>query len=333
MRVLVTGGAGYVGAVTAATLLDAGHDVVVLDDLSRGHRELVPAAATFVHGGVDDPAALDDALAGGIDGCLHFAALIEAGESMTVPERFFAGNTAATLRLLERLVVAGVPRFVLSSTAAVYGEPAEMPIEESAPTRPTNVYGESKLLIERALWWLAERRGLATAALRYFNAAGATSVRGEDHRPETHLIPLVLAAAAGRRDAVSVFGDDYPTRDGTCVRDFVHVVDLAGAHVRALEVLAPGQTLACNLGTGSGFTVREVIHAAERVTGRSVPTLDAPRRPGDPAALVASNERARHELGWTPVHSGLDEIIASAWAWHRPRWNEDRWDEDRGATP
>ncbi len=320
MRVLVTGGAGYIGSVTAETLIAAGHDVTVLDDLSRGHRDLVPEQATFVHGRVDDREAVDAALAGDCDGCLHFAALIEAGESMEEPERFFAGNTAATLTLLRRLVGAGVPRFVLSSTAAVYGDAVEVPIHEGAPTQPTNVYGESKLLIERALWWLAERRGLATAALRYFNAAGAAAARGEDHDPETHLIPLVLAAAAGRRGAVSVFGDDYPTRDGTCVRDFVHVADLADAHVRALERLAPGEALACNLGTGSGATVREVIAAAERVTGRSVPTVAAPRRDGDPAALVASNDRARQRLGWAPAHSDLDTLIDSAWQWHRRRW-------------
>lgn len=320
MRVLVTGGAGYIGSVTAETLIAAGHHVTVLDNLSHGHRDLVPGQATFVHGRVDDRDALDAALAGGCDGCLHFAALIEAGESMAEPERFFTDNTAATLTLLRRLVEAGVPRFVLSSTAAVYGEPAGVPVDESAPTAPTNVYGESKLLIERALWWLAERRGLAAAALRYFNAAGATATRGEDHDPETHLVPLVLAAAAGRRGAVSVFGDDYPTRDGTCVRDFVHVADLADAHVRTVERLALGQALACNLGTGSGATVREVIAAAERVTGLSVPTVAAPRRDGDPAALVASNDRARQRLGWTPARSDLDTIIGSAWQWHRRRW-------------
>lgn len=320
MRVLVTGGAGYIGAVTAEALVDAGHDVVVLDDLSGGHRELVPDGAAFVRGGVDDPAALDAALDGGVDGCLHFAALIEAGESMRAPERYFANNTAATLRLLEGLVGAGVERFVLSSTAAVYGDPAGVPIDEAAPTEPTNAYGESKLLIERALWWLAQRRGLGVAALRYFNAAGATADRGEDHDPETHLIPLVLAAASGRRGAVSVFGDDYPTRDGTCVRDFVHVADLADAHVRALETLVPGQALACNLGTGTGFTVREVIDAAERVTGLAVPTAAAARRAGDPAALVASNDRARQLLGWIPARSDVEAIIRSAWDWHQRRW-------------
>lgn len=323
MRALVTGGAGYIGAVTAEALVAAGHDVVVLDDLSHGHRDLVPAAATFVQGGVDDPAALDEALTGGVDGCLHFAALVDAGASMAAPERYFAANTAATLSLLERLVAAGVGRFVLSSTAAVYGDPAAVPIAESAPAEPTNAYGESKLLIERALWWLAARRGLAAAALRYFNAAGATATRGEDHRPETHLIPLALAAAAGHRDAVTLRGEDYPTRDGTCVRDYVHVADLADAHVRALQALEPGEALACNLGTGSGATVREVVDAAERVTGAAVPTTRAGRRPGDPAALVASNDRARHRLGWTPARSGLDDIVASAWRWHQRRWGGD----------
>jgi UDP-glucose 4-epimerase len=320
VRVLVTGGAGYIGAVTAEALLQAGHEVVVLDDLSRGHRDLVPEEAAFVAGRVDDPAAVNAALARGCDGCLHFAALIEAGESMRAPERFFGGNTAATLRLLERLVAAGVGRFVLSSTAAVYGEPDTVPIDESARLEPTNAYGESKLLVERALWWVARQRALGAAALRYFNAAGATVARGEDHHPETHLVPQVLAAAAGNRGAVRVFGDDYATRDGTCVRDFVHVADLAAAHVRALERAEPGRTLVCNLGTGEGASVREVIEAAERVTGRAVPTVAAPRRAGDPAALVADGERARQLLGWAPQRSGLDEIIVSAWSWHRRRW-------------
>ena len=326
MAVLVTGGAGYIGSVTAEALLEAGYEVVVLDDLSRGHRELVPDGATLVQGRVDDDAAVARALAapsgggaGGIEGVLHFAALIEAGESMREPERFFVDNTAATLRLLARLVDAGVGRFVLSSTAAVYGQPDRVPIDEDAPTAPTNVYGESKLAIERALWWLAELRGLRAAALRYFNASGATAHRGEAHDPETHLIPIVLDAVAGRRDAVSILGTDYPTRDGTCVRDFVHVADLAQAHIAALEALDERTSLVCNLGSGTGFTVREVIAAVERVTGRTVPVEEAPRRPGDPPELVASNARAREVLAWEPAHTDLDAIVASAWDWHQRR--------------
>jgi UDP-glucose 4-epimerase len=260
------------------------------------------------------------AIGAGVDGCLHFAALIEAGESMRRPEMFFQANTAATLTLLRLLVDRGVTRFVLSSTAAVYGDPDRSPIDETAPTAPTNVYGETKLQIERALWWLADLRGLRAAALRYFNAAGATEERGEDHDPETHLIPLVLAAAAGRRDHIAIFGNDYPTRDGTCVRDYIHVADLADAHVRALERLDDLGTLICNLGNGEGFTVREVIDAACRVTGVDFPVRVEARRPGDPPTLVAANDRARRLLDWTPRHPDLDDIVASAWAWHRRRW-------------
>ena len=320
MAVLVTGGAGYIGSVTAETLLASGYEVVVLDDLSRGHRELVPDGARLVEGRVDDPEAVAAALADGVEGVLHFAALIEAGESMREPERFFVHNTAATLRLLAQLLEAGVTRFVLSSTAAVYGQPDRVPIDEDAPTAPTNVYGESKLAIERALWWLAELRGLRAGALRYFNASGATAHRGEAHDPETHLIPIVLDAAAGRRASVSVYGTDYPTRDGTCVRDFVHVADLAEAHVAALEALRERPSLVCNLGSGTGFTVREVIAAVERVTGRTVPVEEADRRPGDPAELVASHDRAHQQLGWRPRRTDLDEIVASAWAWHQQRF-------------
>lgn len=322
MRVLVTGGAGYIGSVTAATLLDAGHEVVVLDDLSTGHRELVPEGARFVCGSTDAADALGDALGDGVDGCLHFAARVDAGESMRLPETYFADNTAATLRLLREIVAAGVPRFVLSSTAAVYGEPATVPIEEDAATAPTNVYGESKLLIERALAWLAECRGLRTAALRYFNAAGATDDRGECHDPETHLVPIVLSAAAGRRSHVDVFGTDYPTRDGTCVRDFVHVADLADAHVLALGRLDELGTVTCNLGSTTGFTVREVIEAAGRVTGADIPVREAPRRAGDPAELVAATDRAERLLGWRPARQDLDGMVASAWWWHRRRWGE-----------
>ena len=317
MRVLVTGGAGYIGSVTAAALLDAGHDVVVVDDLSAGHRELVPDEAELIVGDVADPVVLDRALDSGARACVHFAARIEAGESMRQPERYFAANTATTLRLLERLVAEGVERFVLSSTAAVYGDPVRLPITEDDPTEPTNAYGESKLLVERALRWISELRPLRYASLRYFNACGATAERGELHDPETHLIPLVLEVAAGQREEIAVFGTDYPTRDGTCIRDYIHVADLADAHVRALEGLAAHEQLVCNLGGGEGRTVREVIDAARRVTGHPIPARDAPRRPGDPAELVASSARARETLGWEPAHTDLDEIVASAWRWHR----------------
>ena len=316
MRVLVTGGAGYIGSTTAAALLEAGHDVVVLDDLRSGAPEAVPAGAELVEGAVEDRDLVARLLTGGVRACVHFAASIEAGESMRRPEAFFANNTAATLRLLETLVTGGVDRFVLSSTAAVYGDPVRTPIQEDDPTVPTNAYGESKLLVERALAWLGRLRGLRWAALRYFNAAGASALRGERHDPETHLIPLVLQVAAGRRHDIAVFGTDYATPDGTCVRDYVHVGDLAAAHVLALAALDTHDRLVCNLGNGAGFSVREVLDSARRVTGHPIPAREEARRPGDPAVLVASSERARALLGWTPRHPDLDDIVASAWRWH-----------------
>jgi UDP-glucose 4-epimerase len=319
MRVLVTGGAGFIGATTSAALLRAGHEVVVLDDLSTGHRDAVPPDARFVRGDVADRAVVEPVVAEGIDACIHFAALIEAGESMRTPERFFTVNTAGSARLLEVLLANGVSRFVLSSTAAVYGEPERTPISEDAALAPTNAYGESKLLVERMLDWHHRIHGLRTAALRYFNAAGATPGRGERHDPETHLIPLILQVAAGRRDAISVFGTDYPTPDGTAVRDYVHVADLADAHVLALEALDVHDRLTCNLGNGTGFSVREVIEAARRVTGHPIPAADAERRPGDPASLVASADRARELLGWKPQRRDLDVIVADAWAEHADR--------------
>lgn len=320
MRVLVTGGAGYIGSVTAAQLCERGHEVVVVDDLRSGHAELVPDDVDIVAADVTEPSSYRHVL-DGIDACVHFAASIEAGESMQRPEAFFANNTAGTLRLLAALVEADVGRFVLSSTAAVYGDPERVPIVEDDATRPTNAYGESKLLIERALPWLAERRGMSCVALRYFNASGATAERGEDHDPETHLIPLILQVAADRRSDIKIFGTDYDTADGTCVRDYVHVADLADAHVRAIEQHGGPGVLVCNLGNGDGFSVRQVIDVAREVTGHPIPAVEAPRRAGDPSALVASSARARDRLGWQPRHAGLREIVASAWSWHRRRWN------------
>jgi UDP-glucose 4-epimerase len=320
MRVLVTGGAGFIGSVTVAQLRDRGHEVVVVDDLRSGHADAVPVGVDLLRADVGEPDAYREALAG-VDACVHFAASIEAGESMRRPEAFFANNTAATLRLVQALTAAGVDRFVMSSTAAVYGEPERIPIEEDDATEPTNAYGESKLLIERALAWQARLRGLRAVALRYFNAAGATAERGEDHDPETHLIPLVLQVAAGRRDEIKIFGTDYDTPDGTCVRDYVHVSDLADAHVKAVERVDEPGLLVCNLGNGDGFSVREVIEVAREVTGHPIPAVEAPRREGDPATLVASSDRARDVLGWRPRHADLHEIVASAWRWHARRWN------------
>jgi UDP-glucose 4-epimerase len=315
MRILVTGGAGYIGSTTAAALLASGHEVMVADDLSKGHRDAVPAAARFAQADITVPDEIDEVVGDGeFDACLHFAALIEAGESMKSPERFFAVNTGGSATLLEALIRHGVPRFVLSSTAAVYGEPERTPIQEDDLLAPTNAYGESKLLIERMLAWHHRIHGLRFAALRYFNAAGGTPERGEQHDPETHLIPLVLQVASGRREGISVFGTDYPTPDGSAVRDYVHVVDLADAHVRAVEQLDQHGTLTCNLGNGRGFSVREVIESARRVTGHPIPAEEAPRREGDPATLVASSDRARQLLGWQPVHNDLDRIVGDAWA-------------------
>ena len=314
MRVLVTGGAGFIGGTTAASLLAAGHDVIVVDDLSRGHRDAVPEGAELIVADVTDRTTIRTVVGGGgIDACVHFAALIEAGESMVTPEAFFRVNTGGSATLLEALIDHGVERFVLSSTAAVYGEPARVPIDEGAPTVPTNAYGASKLLIERMLAWHHRLHGLRTAALRYFNAAGATAGRPERHDPESHLIPLVLEVAAGHRDSIEVFGTDYPTPDGTAVRDYVHVADLADAHVRAVEQIDDHGALTLNLGSGTGFSVRQVIAAARRVTGHPIPVHEAPRRSGDPASLVASSERARAVLGWRPQHTDLDGLVSDAW--------------------
>ena len=319
MKVLVTGGAGYLGTVTTAALLAAGHEVVVVDDLRRGHRELVPEAAAFVHADVADEAAMSRVLVG-VDAVIHLAAMIEAGESMRAPAQYFADNTAATMTFLRSVVEAGVTRLVFSSTAAVFGNPSETPLTEDAVKEPTNVYGATKLAVEAELRWLARLEVLRSVALRYFNLAGATRDHGEDHHPESHLIPLVLAAAAGRRDGIAIFGTDYDTPDGTCIRDYVHVADIAAAHVQALEVIDDHWHLDANLGNGHGFSVREVIDTVRDVTGRDFDVREEARRPGDPAVLVASSARARDVLGWRPQVPELHDIVASAWDWHQRRW-------------
>jgi UDP-glucose 4-epimerase len=318
VRVLVTGGAGYIGSVVAEELLKAGHEVTVYDNLSRGHREAVPAGAELVVGELADRAALDLALASrGVEAVMHFAAFIEAGESMKAPEQFFRNNTANALTLLEAMLARGVGKFVFSSTAALFGNPERTPIKEDDALRPTNAYGESKLLVEQMLAWLNRIHGLRYAALRYFNAAGAANPdKGEDHQPETHIIPRVLKVALGEYPHVSIFGTDYPTADGTCVRDYIHVVDLATAHLLALDALSSQDRLIYNLGNGQGFSVREVIEVARRVTGREITVVEAERRPGDPAILVASSEKIQRELGWKPQFADLESIVASAWEWH-----------------
>ena len=321
MHVLVVGGAGYIGSTTVAELLRAGHDVTVYDSLVRGHRAAVPEGARLIVGDLRDEAALRAALAGArFDAAIHFGAFIEAGESMRDPGSFFANNVAGTVTLINALLGAGVERFVFSSSAGVYGEPQTIPIPEDHPVRPVNVYGETKAMVETMLRWYGERCGLRWVALRYFNAAGATEERGEDHDPETHLIPLVLQVPLGKRDAITIFGNDYPTRDGTCVRDYVHILDLAQAHVLALAQCDRGGGI-FNLGNGAGFTNAEVVDAARRVTGHPIPVVVGPRRPGDPAQLVAESEKARTVLGWQPRHAGLDEIVGSAWRWHHTHPN------------
>jgi len=318
MRVLVTGGAGYIGSVVADHLSRAGHTVTVLDNLIMGWREAVPAAAEFVHADTGDEAALDSLFRSHqFDAVMHFAALIEAGESVEVPEQYFDNNSLRTLTLLRAMLRHQVMRFVFSSTAAVYGEPQIVPIPEDHPLAPTNAYGESKLIVEQMLAWFHRAHGFRYASLRYFNAAGATPARGEAHRSESHLIPLILQVPLGQRESISVFGSDYPTKDGTCVRDYIHIDDLASAHVLALQGLESHEKLICNLGSGSGFTVREIIDIARQVTGHPIPLRDVPRRAGDPAVLIASSEKAQRLLGWKPQNSNVESIVQSAWEWHR----------------
>lgn len=317
MKLLVTGGAGYIGSVVAAELLRADHDVVVYDNLSKGHRAAVPRGAELVVADLADAVSLNAIFKlHRFDAVLHFAAFIEVGESMVAPERFFRNNAVNSLALLECVVKHQVPRFVFSSTAALYGNPERNPIAESDPLRPTSPYGESKLFVERALAWHHRIHGVRYASLRYFNAAGATAEHGEAHDPESHLIPIVLQAAAGTREHVQILGTDYPTADGTCVRDYIHVEDLAMAHRLALEKLdGADRPLIYNLGNGAGFSVKEVIETARRVTGKEIVVKEAARRPGDPAVLVSSAEKIRRELGFKAKRSSLEEMIGSAWEW------------------
>ncbi|MBI0376192.1 MULTISPECIES: UDP-glucose 4-epimerase GalE [Streptomyces violaceusniger group] len=315
-KYLVTGGAGYVGSVVAAHLLEAGHRVTVLDDLSTGHRAGVPEGAEFIEGRIQDAAKWLDPT---YDGVLHFAAFSQVGESVVNPEKYWVNNVGGTTELLAAMRDAGVRTLVFSSTAATYGEPDQVPITEDLPTAPTNPYGASKLAVDHMISGECAAHGLAAVSLRYFNVAGAYGAYGERHDPESHLIPLVLQVAQGRREAISVFGDDYATPDGTCVRDYIHVADLADAHLLALGAAASGEHLICNLGNGNGFSVREVIETVRQVTGHPIPEIAAPRRGGDPAVLVASAERAKERLGWRPTRADLAGIVADAWEFAQRR--------------
>ena len=317
-RILVAGGAGYIGSVVVARLLARGYEPVVYDDLSHGHRAALPTGAQLIEGDIGDRAALDRAFSEiRPQAVMHFAAFIEAGESMQRPEKYFRNNTASALTLLEAVLAHKVPRFVFSSTAALYGTPDKTPIEETAPLHPANAYGESKLLVEQMLAWFHRIHGLRYASLRYFNVAGAAAEQGEDHHPESHLIPLAFEVALGTRKEFAIFGTDYPTPDGTCIRDYIHVSDLADAHLLVLEALKEKERLIYNLGNGQGFSVREVIETVRLVTGHPVPARESPRRPGDPAVLVASADKIKTELGWQPKFADLERIVRSAWEWRK----------------
>ncbi len=331
MKILVTGGAGYIGGTVAQLLVERGHKTIILDNLSHARSELLPQGAEFFHADLSERDKIENLFSQAsnsgqpFDAVLHFAALIEAGESMSRPEIYFRNNTASTLSLLEAMLACGPRRIVFSSTAAVYGEPETVPIPENARLKPTNVYGESKLLVEHMLSWFNRIHGLRYASLRYFNVAGAPEgpngvTRGEAHDPESHLIPLILDVAMGRRPSIRIYGEDYPTPDGTCVRDYIHVSDLAEAHFLALNALETSDRLIFNLGNGHGFSVKEVIESARRVTGRPIHVEVLPRRPGDPAVLVASSAEASQRLGWKPRYTRLDDILRTAWIWHQKRY-------------
>ena len=316
MNILLTGGAGYIGSVVSGQLIDRGEHVVVFDNLFQGHRAAIHPEAKFVQGDLADRQMVQKVFdENAIDAVMHFASYTLVGESMEKPFKYIGDNVTNGLNLLQEAVAHGVRRFILSSTANLFDRPARIPISEEEHIIPGSPYGESKYLLERILAWLDHTTGLKYAALRYFNAAGASQQFGEDHNPETHLIPLVLKVALGKLPQIRVFGGDYPTPDGTCVRDYIHVIDLAQAHILALQALDRGSRV-YNLGNGQGFSVKEVIETSQRVTGRSIPHVVQERRPGDPATLIASSERIRQELGWTPKYPNLEDIIRSAWEWH-----------------
>lgn len=318
MKVLVVGGAGYIGSVTAEHLLAKGHEVTIFDNLSRGHTEALPKGVPFIRGDMGSDADLEKAFASKPDVVMHFAALSLVGESVEHPALYFHNNVVNGIRLLDSMLQHNVRNFVFSSTAAVYGEPPSSPIDEEFPLVPANPYGESKLAFERVLKCYSNAYDMQYTSLRYFNAAGATAERGEDHHPETHLIPVVLQVARGLRDKATIFGEDYPTRDGTCIRDYIHVSDLADAHLLAMEhMVSTRRSGVYNLGSEQGFSVKEVIESARKVTGHSIPTVVGARRPGDPAELVASSKRIKAEIGWSPSRTDLATIIGDAWKWHQ----------------
>lgn len=318
MKVLVTGGAGYIGSVTVERLIKAGEEVVVFDNLFQGHRDAVHPDAIFVQGDLSDKTAVEAVLAEHRpDGVMHFASYTLVGESMEKPFLYLRDNIVNGLNLIENAVKHGVRRFILSSTANLFDDPERMPIDEKERIVPGSPYGESKFILERYLHWMDHLYDMRYACLRYFNACGATEARGEDHDPETHIIPLVLEVALGQREKFTIFGNDYDTPDGTCVRDYIHVVDLAEAHILAMRALADGPSRKYNLGNGRGYSVKEVVETARRVTGHPIPAEIGPRRPGDPDVLIASSETINHELGWQPIYPQLQTIIETAWAWHQ----------------
>ena len=315
MKIFLTGGAGYIGSITTECLLNEGHEVSVFDNLEQGHREAIDPRAGFIQGDLRDRDAVREAMISvRPDAVMHFAAYALVGESMDDPMMYFRNNVAGGIHLVEALLAADVKKFIFSSTCATYGFPDRIPMTEDLPQRPVNPYGESKLMFEKILLWAQERKGVQPVFLRYFNASGATGKYGEDHEPESHLIPLVLFVAQGKRDKIMIFGDDYDTPDGTCIRDYIHIVDLAQAHILAVT---GDHTGAFNLGNGSGYSVKEVIDVAREVTGHPIPAEVAPRRPGDPDRLVASSKKAHDVLGWKPQYPDLQDIIEHAWAWHQ----------------